>query len=121
PAAAKRIAIVDRTTACPTGFKQTDVLEVKPGDVCGCSCGMTVPTCPGAGEVKTFYSNMSTTCGTTGVSFYPTGAGTCTNFTGGVGLGNYFKATPLNPPTGGFCSAMPTVADKASMSNPRRL
>lgn len=123
PAGARRIALVDRTTACPTGFKQTDILEMKAGDACGCTCGLTKPTCPTNGTVNTYYSEVTSTCVWTGTSLDPDGPG-CHGLGGGGGggvdLGNYFKATPL-PPSGGSCAAAPTTADKAALSNPRRI
>lgn len=118
PAGAKRIALADPGTACPPGFKGTDLVEIKEGDACTCNCTLTSPTCPGTGEMKTYYSSGSS-CGTTGTSLYPGGSGTCTNLAGGGSLSNYFKATAPGPLGGGCPPSLKT--DTSAVSRPRRV
>lgn len=119
PSGAKRMALVDRATACPSGFKSSDVVETKSGDACTCSCGMTSPTCPGNGDIATSYSSDAS-CGTTGATLHSSGSGACNSLGGGGSFGgSHFGATALGP-TGGSCSAKP-AKDVAAITKPMRL
>jgi hypothetical protein len=116
PSGAKRMALVDRTVACPAGFTSTDVVEAKPGDACACSAALTSPTCPGKGSIATWYSGGAG-CGSSGTTITSSGTGACMGL-GGT-LSNYFKATPPGP-TGGGCPTTVTP-DKTVVSSAKRL
>jgi hypothetical protein len=119
PMGAKRVALVDRSKACPPGFNQTDVVEDKGGDACSCGCGLTNPTCPGAGDVPTKFGD-SAACASVGATIHPTGTDVCVALPmGGGNLAAYFGATPI-PPTGGACSAT-SMMNKPAITNALRL
>lgn len=119
PSGAKRVALVDRTIACPPGFTTTDVLEAKAGDGCGCSCSVSSsPTCPGAGVIPTKYGTTSA-CASTGATLTSAGSGTCSSLGFSGTLSAWFSATAPGP-VGGACASTPTT-DKNAVSRPRRL
>ena len=118
PAGAKRLALVDRSVACPTGFKQTDVVEAKSGDGCGCSCTLTAPTCAAKIDLPTAYSDDGS-CGNVGATLHPVTSGTCVDlgFTGN--LHSDFSATPPAP-TGGSCAKSGT-SDATAITAQKRI
>ncbi len=119
PAGAKRVALVDRTVACPPGFTATDVVEARDGNGCTCGCALsTSPTCPGAGAIATKYGTTAA-CGSTGATITSTASGTCTSLGFSGSLSSFFQAT-APAPVGGACTASPT-SDKAAVTRPRRL
>ena len=120
PSGAKRVALVDRSVTCPAGFAPTDVVEVKGGDACACSCSgaPSGTTCPTVGTIPTWYSDASG-CGTSGADLTAAGTGVCVNFGGGT-LHPYFKAVAPGPP-GGVCAAAKVTPDKAAITRQRRL
>jgi hypothetical protein len=118
--ATKRVALVDRTIACPAGFKATDIVEAKgEGDGCVCGCSSAPPACPGYGSIATYYSSGAG-CGSTGATLYSVGTSVCsTTGTGGVVLANNFKAT-APAPVGGACGGKPST-DGSAVARPRRI
>jgi hypothetical protein len=120
PTGAKRIGLGDRLIACPPGFVTTDIMEVRDGDACTCTCATTVPpSCPGTGSIPTWYSDGTATCATAAASVTSVGNTLCSS-TGGPGmLHKYFRATPI-PPMAGTC-ATNVFADKSAASRPRRM
>jgi hypothetical protein len=121
PMGAKRVALVDRTKACPPGFVQTDVVEDKGGDACTCSCGITNPTCPGTGDLKTKYGTTGSCEGGAGLTLNPGGTDVCTGLgtASGGSLASYFGAD-APAPVGGACGANP-MSNKGAIVNPLRL
>jgi len=119
PAGAKRLALVDRSVACPADFKQTDVVEAKSGDACGCGCTLgPAPTCAAKVDIATYFSDDGS-CGMTGTTLRPTARGACVSlgFTGTLHAD--FSAT-LPPPVGGACAKTPT-SDASKITAPKRI
>lgn len=119
PAGAKHFGLVDRSTACPPGYTQTDVVEASATDGCSCSCAVGAkPTCPGNGAIATAYGG-SAACGSTGSLLTSVGTDVCANlgFTGS--LDKFFKGTPPAP-IGGTCNVTPKT-DKPAVTRNRRL
>jgi len=113
----KRVALVDRSVACPPGFKSTDLLEAKDGMACSCSCNLNAaPVCPGAGALTTA---TSMDCTTAGPTLGSAGSNLCSTIVGGAAIANGFKAT-APPPLGGACGAMPKT-DTTAVTRQRRL
>jgi len=118
PAGAKRVALVDRSVACPAGFDSTDIVEETGGNGCGCSCSVTgAPICPGAGAVSSSRGDVA--CDTTGPTFYSVGSSVCSGFGTMYSMPTYYS---MRPPAaiGGSCGAAPTM-DSAAVSRPRRI
>jgi hypothetical protein len=103
----KRMALVDRTVACPAGFKQTDVVEAMAGDACSCACTLAAPTCGAHVDIPTAFSDDGS-CSGTGATLHPMTSGGCVNFGFSGALHSDFSATPPAP-TGGGCTAKPTI------------
>jgi hypothetical protein len=119
PTSAQRVALVDRTSACPAGWTSTDVVQAKAGDGCACSCVLTTsPTCPANVNMATSYSDTAG-CGSTGAVIKPSGSGVCTNLGFSGNLRAYFSATPPGPAGGAATATVGT--DPAAISRPRRL
>ncbi len=119
PTGAKRIAIVDRTVACPAGWTSTDVVDGSGADACACSCAVGVkPTCAGTGSISTGYGSTSA-CSSTGGTVYSPAADVCGSFGGSVSIFDYFLGKPLGP-LGGTCT--PSLkTDKPAATRTRRL
>jgi hypothetical protein len=117
PTSAKRVALVDRSVACPAGFDSTDVVEETSGDGCGCSCSIAAaPSCPAAGGIATSYGD-SPACATAGPTLIAVDSSTCSSFGSGSTLPGYVRATPPGP-VGGACGPSPSTKD---VSRPRRI
>lgn len=119
PGGAKHYGLVDRSTPCPAGYTQTDVVEASGTDGCTCSCAIGAkPTCPGNGTIPTAYGGTAT-CGSTGSLLTSAGTDVCANlgFTGS--LDKFFKGTPPAP-LGGTCTVTPKT-DKPAVTRNRRL
>ncbi|MGZ3424042.1 MAG: hypothetical protein ACXVEE_39640 [Polyangiales bacterium] len=118
PGGAKRLALVDRSKACPAGFIQTDFVEDKGGDACSCACNLAaMPFCPGNGDIATKFGAGG--CGSTGLTLHPSGTDVCTGIGMGGNLAAWFSGTAPSP-IGGACGPMANT-NKGAITRQLRL
>ncbi len=100
----------DRSTACPTGFDATDLIE-KPTGACACGgCSVTGVNC-NTGTIPTNYSSNNG-CGTNGAPAQANN-GNCLNDQGLWG-----EWASVEPPAavGGTCNVQPSTVNKAAFT-----
>ena len=99
----------DRSTPCPSGFLEADIMTdaAIQADACTCgACQVTTPPSCDAGAVKTYNTSPSGTCNEAGLILANSPAGQCAKiFPNGepASAGTSFEGAPP-PPVGGACS-----------------